>query len=80
MELLWFLIIGVAAGWLAGQIMRGGGFGVIGDLVIGVLGAIIGGWLLGMLGISAWGLFGRLLTATIGAVVLLYLVRLIKRA
>ena len=80
MHLLWFLIIGVVAGWLAGQLMRGGGYGLIGDLVIGVIGAFIGGWLLGALGIFAGGLIGSLVTATIGAVVLLFLIRLIKRA
>jgi uncharacterized membrane protein YeaQ/YmgE (transglycosylase-associated protein family) len=80
MELLWFLIIGIAAGWLAGQLMKGGGYGLIGDLVIGVIGALLGGWLFGMLGIFAGGLIGRLITATIGAVVLLFLIRLIKRA
>lgn len=80
MQLLWFLIIGLVAGWLAGQLMKGGGFGLIGDLVIGVVGAFIGGWLLGALGIFAGGLIGNLVTATIGAVVLLLLIRLIKRA
>jgi uncharacterized membrane protein YeaQ/YmgE (transglycosylase-associated protein family) len=80
MHLLWFLIIGIAAGWLAGQLMKGGGFGLIGDLVVGVIGAFLGGWLFGALGIVAGGLIGRLVTATIGAVLLLFLVRLIKRA
>jgi uncharacterized membrane protein YeaQ/YmgE (transglycosylase-associated protein family) len=80
MNFLWFIIIGIAAGWLAGQLMKGGGFGLVGDLVIGVIGAFIGGWLFGALGISAGGLIGSLVTATIGAVVLLFLIRLIKRA
>jgi len=80
MNLLWFLIIGIAAGWLAGQLMKGGGYGLIGDLVIGVIGAFLGGWLFGALGIAAGGLIGSLITATIGAVLLLFLVRLIKRA
>jgi len=80
MHLLWFLFIGVAAGWLAGQVMKGGGYGLVGDLVIGVIGALIGGWLLGSLGIFAGGLIGSLITATIGAVVLLFLIRLIKKA
>jgi len=80
MHLLLFLIIGAVAGWLAGQLTKGGGYGLIGDLVIGVIGAILGGWLFGMIGIFAYGLIGRLVTATIGAVVLLYLVRLVKRA
>jgi uncharacterized membrane protein YeaQ/YmgE (transglycosylase-associated protein family) len=80
MNLLWFLIIGITAGWLAGQLMKGGGYGLIGDLVIGVIGAFLGGWLLGALGIVAGGLIGSLVTATIGAVVLLFLIRLIKKA
>jgi uncharacterized membrane protein YeaQ/YmgE (transglycosylase-associated protein family) len=78
---LWFLIIGLVAGWLAGVLMKGGGFGMVGDLVVGVIGAVLGGWLFGALGLSAGGgLIGSLVVATIGAVVLLFLVRLIKRA
>ena len=80
MHLLWFLLIGIAAGWLAGQLMRGGGYGLIGDLVIGVIGSFLGGWVLGALGIFTSGLIGSLVTATIGAVLLVFLVRLIKRA
>jgi len=80
MHLLYFLIIGIVAGWLAGQLMKGGGYGLVGDLVIGVIGAFLGGLLLGAIGFIAYGLIGRLITATFGAVVLLYLVRLIKRA
>lgn len=80
MQLLWFLIMGVAAGWLAGQLMKGGGYGLIGDLVIGVIGAFLGGWLFRTLGIAAGGLIGSLVTATIGAVLLLFLIRLIKKA
>jgi uncharacterized membrane protein YeaQ/YmgE (transglycosylase-associated protein family) len=81
MNFVWFLIIGIVAGWLAGQIMKGGGFGLVGDLIVGVIGALLGGWLFGLLGVSAGGgLIGALITATIGAVVLLFLVRLIKRA
>jgi uncharacterized membrane protein YeaQ/YmgE (transglycosylase-associated protein family) len=80
MDFLWFLLIGLAAGWLAGQIMKGGGFGVIGDLIVGVIGAILGGALFGLLDLHAGGLIGRLVTATVGAVVLIYLLRVIKRA
>jgi uncharacterized membrane protein YeaQ/YmgE (transglycosylase-associated protein family) len=80
MHLLWFLLIGIVAGWLAGKIMSGGGFGLVGDLVIGVVGAFVGGFLLGILGFHAAGTIGTLITATLGAVVLLYLIRLIKRA
>lgn len=80
MDLLWFILIGIAAGWLAGQIMRGGGFGLVGDLIVGVIGALLGGFLFGLLGISAAGLLGSLITATVGAMVLLFLLRHLKRA
>lgn len=80
MEFLWFILIGIAAGWLAGQIMKGGGFGLLGDLIVGVIGALLGGWLFGMAGVAAGGLLGQLVVATIGAIVLLLLLRLIKRA
>ena len=80
MDLLWFLLIGLAAGWLAGQIMKGGGFGLIGDLIVGVIGALLGGWLFGLLGIAAGGLIGALITATVGAIVLLFVLRLVKKA
>jgi uncharacterized membrane protein YeaQ/YmgE (transglycosylase-associated protein family) len=82
MELVWFIVIGLAAGWLAGQVMGGGGFGVIGDIVVGAIGALLGGFLFRTFGLSAGGggLLGALIVATIGAVVLLFLLRLIKRA
>lgn len=79
MQLLWFILIGIAAGWLAGQIMKGSSFGLVGDLVVGVIGALLGGFLFGALGIHAYGLLGSLVTATVGAVVLIALLRLIKR-
>jgi uncharacterized membrane protein YeaQ/YmgE (transglycosylase-associated protein family) len=79
-SLIWFLLIGLIAGWLAGQVMKGGGFGVIGDMIVGVIGAFLGGWLFGMLGISAGGLIGSLITAFVGAVILIFLLRMIKRA
>jgi uncharacterized membrane protein YeaQ/YmgE (transglycosylase-associated protein family) len=80
MEFLWFILIGLAAGWLAGQLMKGGGFGIVGDIVVGVVGALLGGFLFSLLGVSAGGgLIGSLIVATIGACVLLFLVRLIKR-
>ena len=78
--LIWFLIIGLVAGWLAGRVMRGGGYGLVGDLIVGVIGALLGGWLFGLLGISAGGLIGALITAFVGAVVLIALLRLIRRA
>jgi uncharacterized membrane protein YeaQ/YmgE (transglycosylase-associated protein family) len=78
--LLIFLAIGAVAGWLAGVLMKGGGFGLLGDIIVGVIGAVIGGYLFGALGIQAGGLIGSIVTATVGAVVLLLIVRLIKRA
>ena len=79
-NLIWFLLIGLAAGWLAGKIMKGKGFGLIGDLIIGVVGSVIGGWVFGLLGLSATGIIGSLITALVGAILLLYLIRLIKKA
>jgi uncharacterized membrane protein YeaQ/YmgE (transglycosylase-associated protein family) len=80
LSLLWFLIIGLIAGWLAGKIMKGSGYGVIGDLVIGIVGAFIGGWVFGLLGIATYGLVGSLVTALIGALLLIFIIRMIKRA
>jgi len=79
-ELLIFLAIGALAGWLAGVITKGGGFGLLGDIVIGILGAVVGGYVFGVLGIAVAGLIGSIVTATLGAVILLFLIRLIKRA
>jgi uncharacterized membrane protein YeaQ/YmgE (transglycosylase-associated protein family) len=78
--LLIFLGIGAVAGWLAGTIMKGGGFGLLGNIVVGIIGAILGGFLFGLLGVVAGGLIGSIVTATVGAVVLLYLARLLKKA
>ena len=80
MSLLWFLLIGLIAGWLAGIIMKGSGYGVIGDIIVGILGSFIGGHVLGWLGMGASGLIGSLLTALLGAIILIFIVRLIKRA
>ncbi|QNT68435.1 GlsB/YeaQ/YmgE family stress response membrane protein [Defluviicoccus vanus] len=79
-SLIGILIIGLIAGWLGGKIMRGGGFGFIGNIIVGVIGAIIGGFVFSKLGIAAGGTLGTLLTATIGAVILLFVVGLIKKA
>jgi len=76
-----WLIIGAIAGWLAGQLVKGGGFGLIGDIVVGIVGALIGGWLAGVLGISIGsGFVASIITAVIGAVILLVILRAIKRA
>jgi len=82
-SLIIFLAIGAVAGWLAGLLMRGGGFGLLGNIVVGVIGAVFGGWLFGVLGISLGGLVNglvdSLITAVAGAAVLLFIVGLIKR-
>jgi uncharacterized membrane protein YeaQ/YmgE (transglycosylase-associated protein family) len=75
MVLLWQIVIGILAGWLAGKIMRGRGYGILIDLLLGVVGAILGGFIFGLLGLYAAGLVGRLVVATAGAVVLIYLAR-----
>ena len=78
--LIIFLAIGAVAGWLAGNLMKGGGFGLLANIVIGVVGAMIGGFVFGMLGISAGGLVGSIITATAGAAILLFVVGIIKKA
>jgi uncharacterized membrane protein YeaQ/YmgE (transglycosylase-associated protein family) len=81
MQFVWFILIGLVAGWLAGMLVKGGGYGIIGDIVVGVVGALLGGWLFGLLGISAGGgLLGSIVVATIGAIVLIIVLRLIKKA
>ena len=76
-----WLIIGAIAGWLAGTLLKGGGFGLIGDIIVGIIGAFIGGWLAGVLGLHiASGLVSSIITATVGAVILILIVRAIKRA
>lgn len=78
--LIIFLAIGAVAGWLAGTQMKGEGFGLLGNIVIGVVGAVLGGFVFGLLGISAGGLIGSIITATAGAALLLFIVRIIKKA
>ncbi|MEY4352197.1 MAG: GlsB/YeaQ/YmgE family stress response membrane protein [Cyanobacteriota bacterium] len=80
MNVLWFLLVGVIAGWLAGVLVKGGGFGLIGDMVVGIIGALIGGLLFsGLAGAAGGGLLGSILVATLGAILLLLVLRLIKR-
>jgi uncharacterized membrane protein YeaQ/YmgE (transglycosylase-associated protein family) len=78
--IIW-LIVGAIAGWLAGTVVRGGGFGLIGDIIVGIIGAVIAGWLLPRLGIFIGGGFiAAIIDAFIGAVILLLIVRLVRRA
>ena len=77
--MLWFLALGLIAGWLAGKIIGGGGLGLVGDLVVGVVGSFIGGYLFGILGMpNTYGTLGEIGMATVGAILLLWIVRLIK--
>lgn len=78
--LLIFLAIGAVAGWLAGIIMQGSGFGLLGDIVLGIIGAVIGGFLFGLLGFAAVGLIGQIISATVGAVALVFVLRLLKKS
>jgi uncharacterized membrane protein YeaQ/YmgE (transglycosylase-associated protein family) len=80
MYLIWFLLVGLVAGWLAGKLTKGSGFGVVGDIVIGVIGAFVGGFLFRLIGLSAHGTIGSIVVATAGAVVLLLVVRALKKA
>lgn len=78
-NLLVILFVGLVAGWLAGQIVRGTGFGIIGDILIGIIGAFIGSWILPRLGIHLGaGMISAIINATIGAVLLLFVVRLLR--
>ena len=79
MNWLLFLLIGLAAGWLAGRITKGKGFGLIGNLIVGCVGAVLGGWLLALFGIRTYGLFGSLIAALVGALVLLWIVSIIRK-
>jgi uncharacterized membrane protein YeaQ/YmgE (transglycosylase-associated protein family) len=78
--LIIWLVIGAVAGWLAGQLVKGGGFGLVGDIVVGIIGAVIAGWLLPRIGLYiGGGLIADVINAVIGAVILLVVVRLVKR-
>ena len=79
-RLIWFLLIGIAAGWIASMLMKSGKGGILQYMVIGVIGALLGGWLFSLLGLGASGLLGSLIVATVGAVVLIALLRLLRKA
>src|SRR5947209_17065362 len=80
-SLLVILFVGLVAGWLAGLIVQGTGFGILGDLLFGIIGAFVGDWLLPKLGIHlASGLVGAIINATIGAIIVILIVRLIRGA
>jgi uncharacterized membrane protein YeaQ/YmgE (transglycosylase-associated protein family) len=81
MGFLAWIVVGLIAGWLAGQVMKGGGYGVLVDIILGILGGLLGGWVFGTLGIwQGGGMIGSIIVAFIGAVILVGVTRLIKRA
>ena len=78
--LLIFLALGAVAGWLAGLIMKGGGFGLIVNIIVGIVGAVVGGWVFGFFGFESAGLIGSIITAVVGAVILLAIIGLFKKS
>lgn len=78
--LIWWIVVGLIAGWAAGKIMKGGGYGMGMDILLGIVGGIVGGVLLGLLGIHAEGLVGSIIVAIVGSVFLIWLSRRIKKA
>ena len=77
--IIWWIVVGLIAGWAAGKIMKGGGYGVIADILLGIVGGIVGGWVVGLLGFGGGGLIWSILVAMLGAVILIWITRLIKR-
>jgi uncharacterized membrane protein YeaQ/YmgE (transglycosylase-associated protein family) len=78
-NVIWWLIVGLIAGFLASLVMRGGGYGIVGDIVVGLIGAFLGGWLAGLLGIGSFGLIGTIVVAFIGACILLAILHAVSR-
>jgi uncharacterized membrane protein YeaQ/YmgE (transglycosylase-associated protein family) len=77
--IIWWIVVGLIAGWAAGKIMKGGGYGTVADILLGIVGGIIGGWVVGMIGLQAGGLVSSILVAILGAVILIWITRLIKK-
>jgi uncharacterized membrane protein YeaQ/YmgE (transglycosylase-associated protein family) len=76
-----WIVVGLIAGWLAGQVMKGGGYGVLVDIILGILGGFVGGWIFGLLGIWPGGrMIGSIIVAFVGAVILVWISRLLKKA
>jgi len=78
-NVLWWLVVGLIAGFLASRVMRGGGYGLVGDIVVGIIGAFIGGWLAGLLGLGSFGLIGTIVVAFIGACILIAILHAVSR-
>jgi uncharacterized membrane protein YeaQ/YmgE (transglycosylase-associated protein family) len=78
--IVWWIVVGLIAGWAAGKIMKGKGYGVLADILLGIVGGIVGGWVVGILGFGGGGLIWSVLVATLGAVILIWLARVLKKA
>jgi len=78
--LIWAVVIGLIAGWLAGTVMKGRGYGVLMDIVLGIVGGVIGRFVFGLLGLSSWNVIGSIVVSFVGAVILIWLVRQLKKA
>ena len=79
--MIYSIVVGLIAGWLAGQVMRGGGYGLLMDIVLGLLGGVVGGWLFGSLGVwPGGGILGSIIVSFVGAVILVGITRMLKRA
>lgn len=79
-NLVWFLVIGLVIGWMAGLIMKGRGFGIFGDIAVGVVGAVLGGWLANVTGLVSYSALGAFVTALVGALVFVGLIGFVQRA
>lgn len=79
MNFIWYILIGIVSGFIAGKIMRGGGFGILVNLLVGIIGGVLGGWVFGLLGIATAGILGSLITSVIGAVLLLWIVSFFRK-
>ncbi len=77
--IIWWIVVGLIAGWAAGRIMKGGGYGVIADIFLGMVGGVVGGWVMGLLGFGGRGLIASILVSILGAVILIFITRLIKK-
>ena len=78
-DLIYWIVVGLIAGWLAGKVMKGAGYGVLIDIILGILGAIVGGWVFGLLQLHAGGPIGSIIVAFVGAVILVWIARLVKK-
>ena len=77
-HVIWWIVVGLIAGWAAGRIMKGGGYGMLADILLGIVGGLVGGWVVGLLGFGAGGFIWSVVVATLGAIILIWVTRLFK--